>query len=122
MVAVKALHVGPAPRRRAGELEDSLILKQPQHRALDRLSGKMAIFAHGYSVCLRKSKGNQKGRHRVRGVGPIFSCPQKFYRTAIVYFLLYGCNLFVCEIIEVCLLWYVLPDEFVCIFNGSFLP
>ena len=39
-----------------------------------------------------------------------------------VYFLLYVRDLFVCEIIEVCLLWYVLPDEFVCIFNGSFLP
>ncbi|BAU18300.1 hypothetical protein PIOMA14_I_1792 [Prevotella intermedia] len=42
--------------------------------------------------------------------------PKKFYRTAIVYFLLYGCNLFVCEIIEVYLLWYVLPNELVCIF------
>ena len=39
-----------------------------------------------------------------------------------VYFLLYHCNLSVCEIIEVSLLWYVLPDELVRIFNRSFLP
>ena len=39
-----------------------------------------------------------------------------------VDFLLYTCNLFICEIIEVGLFGNILSDEFVCIFNRSLLP
>lgn len=35
--------------------------------------------------------------------------------------LIFTCETLVCEIIEVRLLWYVLPDELVCIFNVPFL-
>ena len=37
-------------------------------------------------------------------------------------FLLYHCNLFVGVVIKVCLLRYILSDEFVGILNSSFLP
>mgnify|MGYP001790748018 FL=1 len=46
----------------------------------------------------------------------------KFLSGSTVDFLLYSRNLFICEIIEVGLFGNILSDEFVCIFNRSFLP
>ena len=46
----------------------------------------------------------------------------KFQSGSIIDFLLYHCNLFVGVVIKVCLLRYILSDEFVRILNSPFLP
>ena len=46
----------------------------------------------------------------------------EFLSGSIIDFLLYHCNLFVGVVIKVCLLRYILSDEFVGILNSPFLP
>ena len=53
----------------------------------------------------------------------LFGCFKiKFQSGFIINFLLYHCNLFVGVVIKVCLLRYILSDEFVRILYSPFLP
>ena len=46
----------------------------------------------------------------------------EFFPWSCVDFSLYHCNFLVQNGAQVCAFWYVLSNEFVCIFNVAFLP
>lgn len=46
----------------------------------------------------------------------------EFFPWFFVDFSLYHCNFLVQNGAQVCAFWYVLSNEFVCIFNVAFLP
>ena len=48
------------PSWNAAELRNFIFIKHLYYLTIDRLSGKMTIFAHGYNY-LSKNKDNQKG-------------------------------------------------------------
>ena len=59
-IAVKTLHISLASLRFTADLKDFIFIKQLYYLTIDRLSGKMTIFAHGYNY-FSKNKDNQKG-------------------------------------------------------------